>query len=192
MYAYIIGEVQGVEDGELILENNGIGYRIATSQQSMSHFQVGGRYKVYVLLNVREDALSLYGFATKEEKEMFLLLTKVTAVGPKAAFSLLSTLTVDALRQAILQSDVEALVQAPGIGKKTASRILLELLDPIEKAGYVAHKPVSVRSSDERQVALEALVNLGYQRAEAQEALGRVDDFENLESLIRLALRELS
>lgn len=195
MYAYIKGEVQGLEDGLLIVENNGIGYQILVSAQSLAHFQIGQNYKIYTLYVVREDAINLYGFYDEEERNMFQLLTKVSSVGAKIALGILSTLSVEQIRRAVLQSDVAALTQAPGIGRKTAGRILLELIDPIQKMGYVAasNAVVEERSSTDWTVAVEALVNLGYPKNEAERAVKSVvSEHQTLEQVVRAALRALS
>ncbi|MDY3052316.1 MAG: Holliday junction branch migration protein RuvA [Ndongobacter sp.] len=195
MYAYIRGEVQGLEDGFLIVENNGIGYQILVSAQSLSHFQIGQNYKIHTLYVVREDGVNLYGFYDEEERDMFQLLTKVSSVGAKIALGILSALSVEQIRRAVLQSDVAALTQAPGIGRKTAGRILLELIDPIQKMGYVApaSEIVGKEPSADWTVAVEALVNLGYAKNEAERAVKSVaSENQTLEQVVRAALRALS
>ncbi len=194
MFAYIIGEVQGYSEGNIILENNGIGYQIATSTISMSHFQVGETYKIHTIMHVRDDGICIYGFYSEEEKEMFELLVKVSSIGPKSALSILSAVGVVELRNAILNSDISMLTKAPGIGKKTAGRIILELIDPIKKLGYVAAEIVpKVEVRKDAKVAIDALVNLGYPKNEAEKAIRAVDtDGLTLEEIIRKALQKLA
>ncbi len=194
MYSYIIGEVTRIDNDSIILENNGIGYQLATSLMTMSYFQVGETYKVYTKFIVREDIQELYGFYEEEEREMFELLTKVSTIGPKSAMAILSTLTVGQIQQAVINADITALSRAPGVGKKTASRIALELVDTIKKMDIVplVDKGSPATSSSEWQVALDALTNLGYVRNEAEKALASLDK-ENmtLEEMIKAALRKL-
>lgn len=196
MISYIIGQVSGINENGLVLENNGIGYALATSTYSMSHFRVGETYKLYTVLVVREDGLSLYGFYDEEERRAFLLLNRVSSIGPKVALSVLSTLSVEELVGAILNNDPQTLARAPGIGKKTASRIILELVDAVKEWGLVsgpAQTPsMQVNDQENYQVALEALINLGYARNEAESALKDWDRSASLEEGIRYALRRLS
>lgn len=196
MIAYILGRVMDIDREGIILENNGIGYRIAASEQTMSHFHVGENYKVYTFMNVKEDEVSLFGFYDKDELEFFQLLTKVSTVGPKTALSILSTLDVQGLATAILTNDINSLSSAPGIGKKTASRIVLELVDRVKKMGYLPsgspedNEP-QITNSENFDIALQALINLGYARNEAEKALDGWDNEMGLEEGIRLALKKL-
>lgn len=197
MYAYITGEVCGFENGDLILDHDGIGYRIAVSERTAAMLHAEERYRVYVLQVVRDDGIFLFGFIDPTEREMFQLLIKVSAVGPKTALGILSALGVDDLRRAVLNSDIAALTRAPGVGKKTAGRILLDLIDPIRSMGFIAPadgESAAPKSSEiDLNVAIEALVNLGYAKNEAERAVKKC--FEpgmRLEQLIRLALSEFS
>lgn len=193
MYAYIVGEITSLEEGGIVLENHGIGYRIATSTLSMSHFQVNQTYKVYTVYVVRDDSVALYGFVDEDELHMFEMLNKVTSVGARSALSLLSTMTVGRVRQAILNNDIKQISQAPGIGKKTASRIVLELVDRVKKETPIAEVPTQSMSGVDATIAVDALVNLGYPKNEAQKAVNLVKDTDlTLEQMIREALRNLS
>lgn len=193
MYAYIVGEITSLEEGGIVLENHGIGYRIATSTLSMSHFQVNQTYKVYTVYVVRDDSVALYGFVDEDELHMFEMLNKVTSVGARSALSLLSTMTVGRVRQAILNNDINQISQAPGIGKKTASRIVLELVDRVKKETPIAEVPTQSMSGVDATIAVDALVNLGYPKNEAQKAVNLVKDTDlTLEQMIREALRNLS
>lgn len=196
MIDYLIGQISRMEEDQLILENSGIGYSLTASSQSMAHFHVGETHKIYTVLVLREDALQLYGFYSLRERELFGLLTKVSAVGPKSAIAILSALDEQALTSAILNNDINALTKAPGVGKKTASRIILELVDPLKKAGFLplpkVKKTQEKEFSEKFAVALEALMNLGYGRNEAEQALSGLDENLSLEKAIRLALQNLS
>lgn len=195
MFAYIVGEITDILPGRIILENNGIAYSIATSDQSMSHFHVGETCKVYTYLQVREDDLSLYGFHDKEEKDLFEELITVSTIGPKLALSILSTLSVDEIYQAIINSDIKTLSTVPGVGKKTASRLVLDLVDKVKKMGV---QPGQAPGKEEEDlsgrpgVARQALINLGYSPQEVNQVLTKLDQTESLEDMIRQALRFLS
>ena len=132
MYAYIIGQVTAMEAEKIILENNGIGYELATSLKAMSRFQVGEEVKVYTRYIVRDDGVFLFGFYDEQERDMFDRLTKVSAVGPKVALSILSSVSVEGIVRAVQTQDLATLTKAPGVGKKTAGRILLELMDQVK------------------------------------------------------------
>lgn len=193
MYAYIIGQVTAMEAEKLILENNGIGYELATSTKAMSRFQVGEEVKVYTRYIVRDDGVFLYGFYDEQEREMFDRLTKVSAVGPKVAISILSAVGVEGIVHAVQHQELSVLTKAPGVGKKTAGRILLELVDQI-KSFSAAENPLPLQDSEdlaEFDVALQGLINLGYQRSEAMRALNGLDTSLPLSALMRMALQRL-
>ena len=145
-------------------------------------------------MQVREDGICIYGFYSEEEKEMFELLIIVSSIGPKSALSILSAVGVIELRNAILNSDIYMLTKAPGIGKKTAGRIILELIDPIKKLGYVAVESApEIEVRKDAKVAIDALVNLGYPKNEAEKAVRAIDaDNLSLEEIVRKALQKLS
>lgn len=193
MYAYIIGQVTAMETEKLILENNGIGYELAISNKAMSRFQVGEEVKVYTRYIVREDGVFLYGFYDEQEREMFDRLTKVSAVGPKVAISILSAVGVEGVIHAVQQQDISVLTKAPGVGKKTAGRILLELVDQL-KLFSLTEEPLLPMQGEEQaefDVALQGLINLGYQRNEAMRALNGLDPSLPLSALMRMALQRL-
>ncbi|WP_071705548.1 Holliday junction branch migration protein RuvA [Murdochiella vaginalis] len=193
MYAYIIGQVTAMESEKLILENNGIGYELTTSTKAMSRFQVGEEVKVYTRYIVREDGVFLYGFYDEQEREMFDQLTKVSAVGPKVAISILSAVGVEGIVHAVQHQELSILTKAPGVGKKTAGRILLELVDQINVFSTVT-SPLPQEDGEEQAefaVALQGLINLGYQRSEAMRALNGLDTSLPLSALMRMALQRL-
>lgn len=192
MYAYIIGDIKAMYDDEIILENNGIGFRIFTSYNTISEVNTYETYKIYTEYIQRDDGVYLYGFSTEEELEFFRKLTKVSSIGPKAAISLLSTLSVNDLKYSIHNNDIETLTKAPGIGKKSAGRIILELKDKIE-LDYTIPEEIEVNStSQDKEFAIEALVNLGYMKNDVEKAINKMNynDLE-LEEIIKLAMKTL-
>lgn len=195
MYAYIIGQVTAMEAEKIILENNGIGYELATSLKAMSRFQVGEEIKVYTRYIVRDDGVFLFGFYDEQERDMFDRLTKVSAVGPKVALSILSSVSVEGIVRAVQTQDLATLTKAPGVGKKTAGRILLELMDQVKDwaiEGAVLPQEETLPTQEEFDVALQGLLNLGYQRSEAMRALKGLDPSLPLSTLMRAALQRLS
>ena len=195
MYAYIIGQVTAMEAEKIILENNGIGYELATSLKAMSRFQVGEEVKVYTRYIVRDDGVFLFGFYDEQERDMFDRLTKVSAVGPKVALSILSSVSVEGIVRAVQTQDLATLTKAPGVGKKTAGRILLELMDQVKDwaiDGAELPQEETLPTQEEFDVALQGLLNLGYQRSEAMRALKGLDPSLPLSTLMRAALQRLS
>ena len=195
MYAYIIGQVTAMEAEKIILENNGIGYELATSLKAMSRFQVGEEVKVYTRYIVRDDGVFLFGFYDEQERDMFDRLTRVSAVGPKVALSILSSVSVEGIVRAVQTQDLATLTKAPGVGKKTAGRILLELMDQVKDwaiVGAVLPQEETLPTQEEFDVALQGLLNLGYQRSEAMRALKGLDPSLPLSTLMRAALQRLS
>lgn len=191
MFSYITGDLVSIEADHLVVEASGIGYEIATSLQAVSHFQVGEQVKIYLRLIVREDGLFLYGFYNQKERMLYDLLTKVSSVGPKSALAILSTLSVDALIQAIQTNDIKSLSRSPGVGKKTASRIVLELVDKLKEVPFVeAPLPEEGLHLEEgpRSMVQDALLQLGYQRQETEEVLKKVDSDQSVEAMLRQAL----
>lgn len=195
MYAYIIGQVTAMEAEKIILENNGIGYELATSLKAMSRFQVGEEVKVYTRYIVRDDGVFLFGFYDEQERDMFDRLTKVSAVGPKVALSILSSVSVEGIVRAVQTQDLATLTKAPGVGKKTAGRILLELMDQVKDwaiEGAELQQEETLPTQEEFDVALQGLLNLGYQRSEAMRALKGLNPSLPLSTLMRAALQRLS
>ncbi|HCT90864.1 MAG TPA: Holliday junction branch migration protein RuvA, partial [Lachnospiraceae bacterium] len=130
MIRYICGTVTDMEENCIILENHGVGYRIFMSASAMGgHVRVGDEMKIHTYMSVREDAMLLYGFLTRDDLRLFELLIGVSGIGPKGGLSILSALSADELRFAILSDDAASIARAPGIGKKTAQKLILELKD---------------------------------------------------------------
>ena len=202
MYAFIEGEVCEKLNGSIVLLASGIGWQLNCSNNTLQAAPpLGEKMRCWTWLSVREDAMELFGFATREEKEMFLQLTSVSGIGPKTALGVLGAMPLRDLNLAILLGDVNALSRAPGIGKKTAQRIALELKDKISQADVSAAVPsqgaasaaVSSLSPDAVSEAIEALIALGYSSTEARNAITRIkDQTDKPEDLIRLALRSMA
>jgi len=195
MYSYIIGEVKHINKEMIVLENNGIGYKILMPLMDTQELTINETCKVFTEYIVREDGVSLYGFVTQDELDLFLSLTSVSSVGPKAGLSILSTLYVLEIKKAILSNDINALTKAPGIGRKTASRIILELSDKIDINDLdelIEEKTISKNISENYDFALEALINLGYQKSVAEKALSSLDvEGMELSQVVRQALKKM-
>lgn len=194
MYEYIKGIFVGMNKDYIIIDNNGIGYKIFTSGSTIAKMPKTNEMVIlYLQQIVREDFIGLYGFLSKDELNMFNLLLTINGIGAKASLSLLSISTIDNLKYAILTGDEKTITKAPGVGKKTAQRIILELKDKIElkdfiKESNMENQQVFNRSLDE---ALEALVSLGYSEKEAEQALKMVPAEESLENIIKSCLKFL-
>ena len=201
MYAFIEGTVCEKTNGCLVLQAGGVGWQLSCSNNTlMAAPALGETMRCFTFLSVREDALELFGFASREEKEMFLQLTSVSGIGPKTALGVLGSMPLRDLNLAILLGDVNALSRAPGIGKKTAQRIALELKDKVSQAdvsaaaaGSAAAVPAASMAADCVAEAIEALTALGYSSTEARNAVSQVrDQSDKPEELIRLALRAMA
>ncbi len=196
MYAHICGTVAEKEAGTLVIDCGGVGYLLSVSGSTLAQAPaVGEKMKCYTHLSVREDAMELFGFATREEKRMFMKLHAVSGVGPKTALMILSTLSVRDLSLALVTGDANAIARTPGVGKKTAQRLILELKDKVENEELIG-KPSAVKpsaapaQSNVTAEAIEALMALGYQSSEAAQAVAQVKPVpEKVDELIRLALK---
>lgn len=197
MFYHLDGKVAELGQGMAVIDCNGVGYLVNTSLTTQSRLKVGERSKLYISESVREDAFELYGFATKSEKRSFDLLIGVSGVGPKAALSILSAYTPEALAMAILSGDEKALTVAPGIGKKIAQRVILELKDKLAKESgdfelpMKSGAPVAV-GDGKLSDAAAALAVLGYGPAEINVALKGVDVAPlTVEEIIKAALKNM-
>ncbi len=198
MYAYIYGEIIEKEPENLVLECNHIGYNIHIAPGMLPKFPaVGQMARVYTYTSVREDAFWLYGFTNKDELSLFKLLITVSGIGPKAAMGILSVMDVDTIRLAIISQDAKMIAKAPGVGAKSASRIVLELKDKIKPEDVIGKSVDEEESSvigTLRQEATEALVSLGYTVSDAYKVLQKLDINEDtrVEDVIKMALRQIS
>lgn len=198
MISYIIGEIKYIGEDNFVIENNNIGYFINSSFNTIKTLEINNEFKIFTKMNVREDDISLFGFSSKDELEVFELLTSVSTIGPKNAIAILSTLNVDKIKLAIVNNDIDTLTKAKGIGKKTASRIILELVDKVKKMTINDDISISnpdidnITSNGEIEVAREALLNLGYQRNSIDKVLASLKDSDlSLEEIIKESLKRM-
>ena len=197
MFYYVNGTVTELEAGLAVIDCGGVGYACATTNYTLSQLKKGERAKLYTYLNVREDAMELFGFASQSELRSFKLLIGVSGVGPKAALSILSATTPQQLAMAVVMGDEKALTAAQGVGKKIAQRIILELKDKLikEQGGFEAGSGAAVAMPAQNNKAGEAaaaLAVLGYSSQEISAALKGVDAALPVEEMIRIALKKMA
>ncbi len=202
MIHYIKGELVALEEDKAIVDVGGVGYGIFMSVQSMSMLPpVGDEVRIYTYLNVKEDAMQLFGFLTRDDLQVFKLLIGVNGIGPKGGQAILSVLSPDDLRFAVLAGDAKAIAAAPGIGKKTAEKIILELRDKLRIEDALEHTVSSGdvsaggrhAGSEIQSEAVQALVALGYGSTEALKAVKKVEISENadVEDVLKQALKHM-
>ena len=202
MISYIRGELAAVQEQKAIVEAGGIGYGIYMSQQTLSMLPaIGEEVKIHTYLNVREDAMQLYGFLTGEDLQVFRLLIGVSGIGPKGGLGILAQLTPDELRFAVMSKDIKAISAAPGIGKKTAEKLIVELKDKLKIEDVLDHQVEAANGAAEDTVnaqglqadAVQALTALGYGSTEALQAVRKVemDESTTVEDLLKGALKYL-
>lgn len=200
MISYVRGELITVEEDKVIVDVNGVGYGIFMPAQSMNQLpNIGKEVKLHTYLNVREDAMQLFGFLTKDDLLVYKLVIGVNGIGPKGGLAILSTLSPNDLRFAVASSDVKAISAAPGIGKKTAEKLIIELKDKlsIEDALEVSQgtRQDVVSSSvgnENKTEAAQALVALGYDMSSSMKAVRKVDDLGGtkcVEEILKEALK---
>lgn len=203
MYAFIEGKVCEKANNTLVLLAGGVGYQLSCSVATLNAAPVTGEtMRCHTWLSVKEDAMELFGFATKEEKQMFLMLIGVNGVGPKMALALLSTLSPADLRMAIVMEDEKTIARAPGVGKKIAQRIAMELKDKFGQSDFggssaavsgASAVPAATAAADNFAQTIAALTSLGYTPAEARDALARIENKNApADELLRLALRNMA
>lgn len=200
MISYISGVYAGHSTDAVVIECGGIGFCIRVPETVLNRLPAkNSEFKLYTYLHVKEDAMQLYGFISKEEQEMFELLIGVSGIGPKGALGILSALSMDTLRFAIYVQDAKTIAKAPGIGIKTAQKMILELKDKIsladtlgEQSAMVSAGAVDSKTNANRAEAIEALTALGFSASEAVKAVSGVKDIETLstEAIIKAALKK--
>lgn len=198
MYAYLIGKVAEIEEDNLVLEVGNIGYNIKVPGSVVAQLPpVGQQVKVYTYTSVREDALQLFGFLTKDDLRMYRMLITVSGIGPKGGLSLLGAMSADEIRMAVLTQDAKAIAKAPGIGNKTAQRLILDLRDKISlEDAFSPEQGSAVQGTgvldQARNEAVEALTALGYPASDALRAVKAVEQEDmDVEALLKAALRKL-
>ncbi len=203
MYSYIKGELSEiVAENHIVVENGGIGYNIYIPGQVLSLLPgVGEEVKIYTYLCVREDAFILYGFLTRDDLNVFKLLIGVSGIGPKGALAILSVMSTDDLRFAVLSDDAKAIAKAPGVGNKTAQRLIIELKDKLsledafeQKLSHTQEAVSGNGLKGIRNEAVEALVSLGYSSSEALKVLRDIEITEDssVEDILKQALKQMA
>lgn len=198
MIGYVKGCVEEILEDSCIVENNGIGYMIKVPSSFLATLHCKDTVKIYTYMYVREDQLALFGFESRNQLKMFEMLISVNGIGPKAAVGILSTLSISALMLAIISQDAKAISKAPGIGAKTAQKLILELKDKVsaesmlEQEGLAQPAMEATEESDTaKKEAFLALVSLGYDNSAASQAIAKVPDLENkdTETILKEALK---
>lgn len=202
MIAYVKGILSMISDGEIIVDNNGIGYRILVPGSVIEELpHIGNEVCIHTYMNVREDAMQLFGFLDRDDLDMFKKLITVNGIGPKGALGILSVMTPDDLRFAILSEDSKRIAKAPGIGAKTAGKLILELKDKVDLEDAFEKKLENVGKKAQRELpdntivneAVQALVALGYSQSDALKSIKSVDMTEDMtvEQLLKEGLRRV-
>lgn len=196
MIGYIKGTIEDIEEDCIVLDKDGMGFRIFVPGNLLTEVRTGEHVKIHTYLSVKEDALQLFGFVSKDDLGIFKLLLTVNGVGPRAALGILSGLTADELRFAVLGDDAAAITKAPGIGKKTAQKIILELKDKLSLEDAFEQKlshnlEAGLSSGTPENDAVAALTALGYSTSEALGAVRKVEITEDMdtEMILKAALK---
>lgn len=201
MVSYVRGELVAIEEEKVIIDVNGVGFGVFMPAQSMNYLpMIGEEVRLHTYMNVREDAIQLFGFLTKDDLKVFKLVIGVSGIGPKGGLSILSQLSPDDLRFAVMANDAKAIAKAPGIGKKTAEKLIIELKDKLSiedvlnKVDDSETIVTNTGASNEIQAeAVQALVALGYGNTESMKAVKKVptDEHTTVEELLKLALKNM-
>lgn len=201
MIAFIKGTVADVEESKIVLECNGMGYNIFVPSSLINSIGgIGKSIKIYTYLSVREDSMTLFGFNTKEELNIFKQIICVSGIGPKGALGILSTLTIDELKIAIMADDAKTIAKSPGIGAKTASKLILELKDKVDFDNPFGISDNSVltsgmdNSAEIQNDAMDALIALGYSASQALNAIKKSyanNKIESTSELIKISLKNI-
>lgn len=201
MYSYIKGELVEISEDVIVVEAGQIGYNIHIPASMIDNFSgIGQEVKIYTYLQVKEDDMQLYGFLSRDDLNIFKLLLGVNGIGPKGALAILSVMTPDDLRFAVLGEDSKAIAKAPGIGGKTAQRVILELKDKLSleeafeaKTAHVAQENANTASGVKNE-AVQALTALGYSSSEAFKAVNGVEFTEHItvEEVLKEALKQMA
>lgn len=196
MYAFINGIVDEITPEGIVLDAGGVGYYIQCTASVSSSVTLGEKAKIYTYQHVREDAIILFGFASKEERTMFLRLISVSGIGPKSALQVLSAISARDLALILVTGDYAALCKVPGIGKKTAQRLVLELREKVDNDEFISQSALSTSTAQKSSAysadAIYALTALGYSSAEATKAVDAVAaNCSNTEEIIKQVLKNL-
>ena len=192
MFAFIEGKVQIISENLIAVLCNGVGYEVNVSKKLNA--QNNDNIRLYTQLIHKEDSMTLYGFATREEKTMFSTLTSISGVGAKLAMEILSTYSINEIMHILFNKDISMLKKVPGMGLKKAEKLLFEIRDKIDKININIYISSSVKPNDNESDVIKALISLGFSNNEAIKSLSKIENKENMsvEDLISLALRNLS
>jgi Holliday junction DNA helicase RuvA len=201
MIAYVDGIIDDITLDNVVIDVNGIGYNVHISADTAGRLPAaGGHIRLYTYTSVREDAVSLYGFLSRDDLEIFKKCITVNGIGPKGALSILSCMDADSLRFAIMSGDTKAISKAPGIGARTAERLILELKDKITPDDTLIGREIASNGgvnafadTPEKKEAVDALVSLGYGHADSLKAVNAVENIENMDSgaILKAALKKM-
>jgi Holliday junction DNA helicase RuvA len=192
MFEYLNGIVSDIGEDYAVVDINGVGFKCTCSQNTIKNLNIGKVYKIFTIVGIRDDSIMVYGFSNKQEMGLFKSLLTVSGVGPKAALSLLSSLRANEITLAVATKNYKELTKAPGIGKKTAERIILELKDKLSSEDAIAYAPLGDDGNNAIQ-AIQGLTSLGYSYSEASSAMSKVEDKNKpIDILIKEALKQLS
>ena len=202
MIAYVKGTVEDITEDNAVVDVGGIGYNVRISADTAARLPgIGERVKLYTYTSVREDAIQLFGFLSKNDLDIFKKCITVSGIGPKGGLAILSVLDADSLRFAILSGDVKAITKAPGIGARTAERLILELKGKIKVEDTASGMEIqgaqaagaAAMDSPQKREAVEALVSLGYGQAEAAKAVNAIEGIEAMDSgaVLKAALKKM-
>jgi Holliday junction DNA helicase RuvA len=192
MIGYLTGKIISAKPTQILLDVNGVGYEIRISINTFERISGKESVSLFIYTNVKEDAITLFGFYSEAEKEMFELLISISGVGPKSALSLLSGISTDDLKQAIITSNVERMIAVPGIGRKTAERLILELKNKVRD---IKEEGLSLAKPSLQKEAVAALSTLGYNLASSEKVVNKIlSELPDcsLEGLIKRSLKELN
>ena len=196
MIGFVEGIIEYIDVDKIVVHNNGVGYNVFMPASQIDTLNVDETVRVFTYLNVREDAMQLFGFLTRDDLEVFKLLITVNGIGPKGGLAVLSTITTDDLRVAVISEDAKAISKAPGIGAKTAQKVIIELKDKLNLEDVLEPKldaNFQVNDNNSMSEAVMALVALGYSQADAYRAVKSIDNIEELdvENVIKMALKKI-
>ena len=202
MIAYLQGIVAGITDTKVILDVNHIGFQVFMSSRDIQAMPgQGEEARIYTYLNVKEDAMQLYGFLSQDDLDVYKLLLNVSGIGPKGGLGILSAMTADDLRFAVLSEDAKSIAKAPGIGAKTAQKLILELKDKLsledtfeKKLENTAAASVKEGLNDAKSEAVQALVALGYSNSDALKSVRKAEITNDMdtETILKLALKQMA
>ncbi len=197
MIGYLHGNIKCFMTGYCLLDVNGVGYRVFITESARGKLSIGGEAEFFVHTSVREDAIQLYGFLSQHEYNLFQQLISVSGIGPKVAMGILSAITVEALCIAIRQKQSSVLTKLPGIGKKSAERLILELKDKLsadigETDMFSEESVDAILPGDYESEAVDALIALGYSQQEIMPVLQKAGNITDTQALIKFALREFA